>query len=90
MQPAVLILKPAITITAERVALVLGVPLDRATEILSRPDTRDIIQAALDQKFHETIDSLIFTLLRQPTVGAPPKRDVLVELPGIGLDLNAF
>ncbi len=64
---AVLIVRPAITIRSERVAEVLGVSLDKADQILSDPNTKPIIVAALERSFQETVSLVIKAAVRIPT-----------------------
>ena len=81
-QNAVIILRPSITIRAERVAEVLHVSIEKANKLLSQPDTGQIIRTALEAKFQTTVDELLQGMLRVPMEAVPaPRVDCSVTLP---------
>ena len=80
-QHAKLYFAPRIWITAEHAAEVLDVPIDKADQLLSRPDTNEILMAALHQAFNETVDRTLKEMLRVPHETVPTRIDCAVTLP---------
>ena len=80
MEEATIILNPVLQIRASRAAEVLGVSLEKANRILGQPDTRQILIAALNQTFNETIDRTLKEMCRVPTEIVPIRRDCCVKL----------
>lgn len=84
MSNAVIIFTPRITVRAERVAELLGISIDRANLMLSQPETKNIIQTALEQSFQETTDAILKSMTRVPAVAVPSNRvDCAVGIQGI-------
>jgi hypothetical protein len=80
--PAHIILTPKIHIRGDRAAEVLGISLEQADKLLSQPDTKSLIQTALEQSFQETVDSVLRGMTRVPILSVPSIRvDCAVDLP---------
>jgi hypothetical protein len=77
---AVIIFTPRIQVRAERVAEVLGIGIEQANRLLSQPETKNVIQAALEQSFQETTDKVLQQMSRVPTAAVPTRVDCAVYL----------
>lgn len=83
-QNAVLNFRPLISVRAERVAEVIGVTIEEANRLLSREDTKSILEAALSQAFQEAVFSVMRQMSRVPTVSVTgPRVDCTVALPAL-------
>jgi hypothetical protein len=80
-----LILTPILQIEVGSVALKLGISIGKASNMLNDPQTRQILTKALEQSFHETVDSILRELSRIPTESFSTVRDALVKLPDLGI-----
>jgi hypothetical protein len=85
-QHSQLCFSPRITLTAEHVAEVLGCGLEKADQILSRSDARQIIERVIDQAMHEALDKALYEMARAPLEAFPVRRDCVVK--AIGMDLT--
>jgi hypothetical protein len=84
MDNAHLIFKPTIHIRAERVAEVLSIPLEKANQLLSHPETKQFLQVGLERAFQETVDRMLQEMSRVPLAAIAPistRVDCIVELP---------
>lgn len=80
---AKLFFHPRLRITAESVAQSLDISLEKANQVLSRPDTHAIILKALEQAFQETIKNTLLEMVRIPHETVPTRVDCSVRLASV-------
>jgi hypothetical protein len=78
---AKLIFTPKIIITAEHAAAVLGIPLEKASQIISRPDTAEVLKKAMNDAVQETLMRVLFQMARIPHETVPTRVDCVIQLP---------
>lgn len=83
-QNAVLNFRPLISVRAERVAEVLGVTIEEANQLLSQPETRAIVERAINDALHAGVDTALVQMARIPLVSVSGNvRDCAVALPAL-------
>ena len=76
-----LFFRPQIWITAEHAADMLGIPLEKADQLLSRPDTSDILKAAMNEGLQAILKRTLEDMARVPHSSMPVRVDCAVALP---------
>jgi hypothetical protein len=80
---AVLTFRPVLTVRAERVAEVLQISIETANKMLSQPETKDVLAAALSDAFQSAILRAFQQMTRTTMVSVPTRVDCTVELPAL-------
>jgi hypothetical protein len=78
---AQIIFTPTIGIDAEQIARLYDISLEKADQILSRPDTKELLQKALQAALHEALNKVVYELVRIPHEVVPVRTDCVVALP---------
>lgn len=82
MQNAELVFRPVIAIKAERVAEEIGCGIEAANKLLSQPETKSVLQAAMEQAFQRCVGETLRPMVRMSLVQvAAPRVDCAVALP---------
>ena len=86
MEPhAKLLFKPLIWITAEHAADVLHISIEKADQLLSRPDTNDLLKAAMHDAIQQSLVTVLKQMVRIPHESVPTRIDCNVNLPALPL-----
>lgn len=74
---------PKIYVTAERAADVLGITLEKADQLLSGPETFEVVKAALADAMQKALIDILQRMARQrwPQETVPIRVDCVVDLP---------
>ena len=80
--------QPNIYLTSENAARYLDISIEKADELLSAPDTANIVQTALELGIQKSLNDVMIQMKksRWPSVmdRSPIRQDVVVTLPSIG------
>src|SRR5574337_1628785 len=75
-----IIFNPKVELAAEHVAEVLQISIEKANQLLSRPDTNEILRTAIIQAIHQALDKSLQEMARIPHETVPIRRDCMVTL----------
>jgi len=81
MKNSQLFFAPKIWIKAEHAADMLGISLEKANQLLSRPDTNDILKAAMHRAVQDALLQTLQQMARVPHETVPTRIDCAVALP---------
>jgi len=81
VEHARLFFAPKIWITAEHAADMLGISIEKADQLLSRPDTSEILKAAMHAGLQAALRTTLEQMARVPHEAVPTRVDVAVALP---------
>ena len=81
MENAKLFFKPSIWITAEHAADMLGISIEKANQLLSRPDTSELLKRAMHEAIQTALRYVLQEMERIPHETVPVRVDCAVALP---------
>jgi hypothetical protein len=76
-------LHPRIWITAEHAAGVLGISIEKADQILSRPDTYELLKSSLHSALQTALLSTLQQMARIPHESVPTRIDCVADCPSV-------
>ncbi len=72
---------PKITVTAEHAAEILGVSIERADQVLSRPDTNEVLKVAMHEALQKVLVEVLHQMVKVPHESVPTRVDCVAQLP---------
>ena len=80
-QNAKIFFHPKIWITAEHAAGVLGISIEKANQIMSRPDTYELLKQSLEGAIQTALLNTLQQMVRVPHETVPTRVDCVAECP---------
>lgn len=72
---------PKICVTAEHAAGILGCSIEKADQVLSRPDTNELLKIAMHDAVQKALVEVLQAMVRTPHESVPTRIDCVAKLP---------